>query len=77
MPISHTIPDTFKGLSTCMVRHTPETSQAIALLHIAEAMKEKNKIESLRLKFEILEDQNNFTRSFRQKLINDITTELS
>lgn len=77
MPSTPSTEDILTGLSNSVVRWGPEGSQSAALLHIAEALQEKNRLEAIRLKFDILNDQTNFTSNFRQKLVNDITTELS
>lgn len=76
MPITPTAEKVLKGLDAHLVRWTPEASQAAGLLHIAEALQEKNRIDLMRLKLDIIHDQNSFDRDFRAKLINDVITEL-
>lgn len=76
MPISPNTEKVLKGLDAHLVRWTPDAAQAAGLLHIADALQEKNKLETLRIKLDIIHDQTNFDRAFRQKLINDISNEL-
>lgn len=57
-------------------RWTPEAAQAAGLLHIADALQEKNRIDLMRLKLDIINDRENFDRAFRSKMTTDITDEL-